>query len=417
MTSRTHATWILTAVCASLLLGGCPRKKLEGDLSSKIEKDYTRPLAPGELALEKITDPSQIPDFTRGLENPFNLREAIAHSLTYLAKPSSQKYFPYASITHAEAVASLKAFDELLASGKTAAQMNAEIRQRFDVWRSKGWDGSGTVLFTGYYTPIFDASLTPTDKFCFPLYKQPPWLMKTPEGQVLGMKTADGQIVPAPDRRTLESSGMLKGLEVVYLADAFEVFIVQVQGSAKLRMPGGELVTYGYTATNGLDYKSVRNAMIAQGLLPKTAGLKDMISYFKAHPQQVQQYTWLNPRYVFFDKVEGDVRGCLNVPVTAMRSIATDKDVYPRACLAFVDVPLPRKLVDSIETLPYKGFALDQDAGGAIRAPGRCDVYMGVGDIAGQLAGRAYQEGFIYYLFVKPGATIPTTAPAIGGTP
>ena len=34
----------------------------------------------------------------------------------------------------------------------------------------------------------------------------------------------------------------------------------------------------------------------------------------------------------------------------------------------------------------YHGFALDQDTGGAIRAPGGCDVYMGQGDEAGKRA-------------------------------
>ena len=42
-----------------------------------------------------------------------------------------------------------------------------------------------------------------------------------------------------------------------------------------------------------------------------------------------------------------------------------------------------------------------QDTGGAIRAPGRCDVYMGLGDQAGQRAGATCQEGRLYYLFLK----------------
>jgi len=52
----------------------------------------------------------------------------------------------------------------------------------------------------------------------------------------------------------------------------------------------------------------------------------------------------------------------------------------------------------------YRGFALDQDTGGAIRAPGRCDVYMGQGDEAGHLAGQTYQEGRLYYLFLRGSA-------------
>jgi len=60
------------------------------------------------------------------------------------------------------------------------------------------------------------------------------------------------------------------------------------------------------------------------------------------------------------------------------------------------------KVSDRLNSLKT-GFALDQDTGGAIRAAGRCDIYLGVGDDAGKLAGQTYQEGRLYYLFLKPG--------------
>jgi len=44
---------------------------------------------------------------------------------------------------------------------------------------------------------------------------------------------------------------------------------------------------------------------------------------------------------------------------------------------------------------------VDQDTGGAIKAPGRADIYMGEGKAAEFLAGRQKQEGRLYYLFVK----------------
>ena len=47
-------------------------------------------------------------------------------------------------------------------------------------------------------------------------------------------------------------------------------------------------------------------------------------------------------------------------------------------------------------------FMLDQDAGGAIRSPGRADIYYGVGQAAESLAGFQYSEGRLYYLFLKP---------------
>ncbi len=52
--------------------------------------------------------------------------------------------------------------------------------------------------------------------------------------------------------------------------------------------------------------------------------------------------------------------------------------------------------------MKYDGFMLDQDTGGAIRAAGRCDIYMGVGPQAEAIAGHQLHEGKLYYLAVKP---------------
>jgi membrane-bound lytic murein transglycosylase A len=158
-------------------------------------------------------------------------------------------------------------------------------------------------------------------------------------------------------------------------------------------MPGGQIKTVGYAAHNGWEYQSIRQKMIADGkFTEKNINMKAMIDYFKAHPDEVDMYVSKNPRFVFFKSEEGDPRGSLNESVTPFRTIATDKTIYPRAMFAFAAADLDRPV----------GFALDQDTGGAIRAAGRCDVYMGVGDHAGELAGKTYREGQLYYLFIKP---------------
>ena len=51
---------------------------------------------------------------------------------------------------------------------------------------------------------------------------------------------------------------MLAGNELVWLGDPFEVYIVHVQGSAKIRMPDGKIETVGYDAHNGWDYQEHR---------------------------------------------------------------------------------------------------------------------------------------------------------------
>ena len=63
--------------------------------------------------------------------------------------------------------------------------------------------------------------------------------------------------------------------------------------------------------------------------------------------------------------------------------------------------------------LPYTGFLLDQDTGGAIRAAGRADIYMGIGKEAGLQAGHQFAQGKLYYIFLKPELTNTIQHPAL----
>ncbi|MEN6384305.1 MAG: MltA domain-containing protein [Phycisphaerales bacterium] len=367
----------------------------------KIKPQYDKPLPPGQLALRKITNPADIPDFTYACYDLSNLEQAINKSINYLKKPSAQQYYPYGEISREQAIDSLKTFKDMMKSGLTGERLNAAIREKFDVYISVGCDDRGTVLFTGYYTPIFDGSMERTETFKYPLYKAPKGLQKGPKGEILGMKTATG-MQPLPSREEIEKSGMLDGSELIWLSDPFEVYIAHVQGSAKIRLPDGKLTGVGYTASNGHEYKSVSKAMLEAGKFNgERMSLKAMIEYFKQHPDEVESYTKMNPRFVFFQIEKGQPRGSINEEVTPYRTIATDKTIFPPGCLTYLDTALPMDRTGVIEEKKYNGFALDQDTGGAIRAAGRCDVYMGQGDKAGSLAGRTYQEGKLYYLFVK----------------
>ena len=384
----------LLLVLSFLVLAGCQKRaSLVVRDYPKPQKDYQRPLPPGELALRKITDPNQIPDYTVACSDTDRLQEALANSLNYMAKPSSKKFYPYGDITYERALRSLRELQNLVALKLSPQQMNAVLRERFDTYISVGCDDQGTVLYTGYYTPILDGSPVRTDRFKYPLYKPPADLLKGPDGTILGQRGPNGQIRQYPSRADIQKSNILAGNELVWLSDPFEAYIVHVQGSAKIRMPNGQIETVGYAGHNGWEYQGIVYKMIADGkLADKNINLKGMIDYFKAHPDEVDMYVNKNPRFVFFRSENGDPRGSLNERVIPFRTIATDKTIYPRAMFAFVSASLDRPV----------GFALDQDTGGAIRAAGRCDVYMGVGDHAAELAGGTYREGRLYYLFIKP---------------
>lgn len=399
----------LSLILATALLTGCPPKEEPWSPRSKpprpepqpASKDYGRQLPPGALALRKIP-PEMYPDFSRGFANRTGLEQAVRYSIEYLNKPSSRRYFPYGEITHARALASLHAILDTLRAATTPQQLDQIIRDRFDVYQSVGCDDIGTVLYTGYYCPIFEGRKQRDAAFRYPLYRAPPDLIKDGEGNTIGRRTPDGRTVQYPTRREIEEQRQLEGTEIAWLRTAFEAYVVSVQGSAKLRLADGSLWELGYAGNNGHEYKPIAEAMIADGVIRKEdLSLQTLLRYFGQRPDQTERYAWQNPRYIFFKETTGGPYGSIGAPVTPFRSLATDKSIFPRACLTFIDTSLPRVGPGGITPQPTAEFALDQDTGGGIRAPGRCDVYMGIGPDAEALAGRTYAEGKLYYLFVK----------------
>jgi len=378
--------------------------------------DYKRELPPGQVALVKIS-PDQYPDFRVDPAALPDLQKSIQHSLDYLARPSSQAFFPYLDISHDRAVASLNALNALIAQElhpgpPDPARLAARVREQFDVYKSIGGPlsdnsgYSGRVLFTGYYTPICDASPTRTGDYIYPLYGRPDDLVSDPNtGVVSGRRLPDGSVVPYYTRRQIETQNVLAGHELYWLKSRFLAYVVTIQGSALLRLPDGTMTTIGYAGYNGYEYTSPRTQMLKDGVISVDQySLTGLQNYFQQHPQDMDKYLLADQRYVFFMPRPGGPFGKLNVPVTPMATIATDKpptgkDIYPRAMPAFLDVPIPNPAGGF---LPYRGFMLDQDTGGGIRASGRCDIYMGIGPQAEQLAGRQLQEGALYYIAIKP---------------
>lgn len=416
MASLRSLWWV--NVVTVVLLAGCGEKK-PPEVVQEPKPDYSKPLPPGEKALVKLTDPSQFPDFSEGYLRRANLDVAANYSLEYLSKPSSQKHFPYLDITHARAVASIHAFLDVLHTAQSGEDLDRLIKERFDIYQSRGYDDNGIVLFTGYYRPIFDARLKPDAEFRYPLYRRPNDLALDPTtGEY---HHANGG--PYYTRSEIDKGALAgRGLELCYLRDRFEAYIVTVQGSGRLRLADGSLFDVGYHGNNGHEYTSIGQWLVNQGLISSSElSLQGLIRFFKQHPDKLDEALAKNDRYVFFTERQGGPFGSLNVPVTPFRSIATDKQVYPPACVAFVKTQVPARRTDgTISNHSYRGFALDQDTGGAIRAAGRCDLFLGTGPEIGELAGRTFSEGQLYYIFVKDNAVpalqetvaSPTPAPA-----
>jgi membrane-bound lytic murein transglycosylase A len=346
-------------------------------------------------------EPKDYPDMTVAWMDKTNLVRAIDKSLQFLGTASSHRLFPSTNsgdtITHDQIVATLDDVKQLIQRNITPEQFQQEVLNRYDVYTSVGYNNKGDVWFTGYFTPIYRGSRTRTAEYQYPIYSRPADLQSDPlTGEVRGTY---------PTRSELEKSGKLRGLELLYFRKPIEPFMIQVQGSAQVILPNNEVLYVGYAGSNGQAHKGLGTQLRDEGKIdPKHLSLPAVLSYFDQHPGELEQYVLRDDRFTFqkvYTAAERQEwpRGSLNVQVTADRSLATDKNIFPRASLAFIDVD---KASPAGDLRPYKGFVLDQDAGGGIRAAGRADIFMGIGDAAGHRAGQQFAQGRLYYLFLKP---------------
>jgi membrane-bound lytic murein transglycosylase A len=403
-------TRITTTAClmAIALLAGCQQQQaVEEPAIGPTLKDYGRPLPPGVPALRLVTDPARMPDFAAAFQHrDAFLFNAIDHSLQWFASPSSRRFFPVEDITHEQAEASVRAFYELMQSAGSASDFEAELLRKFDVYKSVGYNGDGIVLFTGYYAPVFDASRDRTLKYAYPLYTRPDDLVTNPiTGEPKGQRLGPDHVVPYATRREIEESNMFAGRELVWLPDALSAYIIHVNGSAKLRLRDGSIMYVGYAGKTDRPYASLGRAMVRAGLLEDgSVTLQAIKRVYRRQPERVRELMYENQNYVFFTEYSGAdwPAGSLGVPVTRETSLATDKSIYPRGGIVLVDT---KAVTFSYDQRDFLRFMLDQDTGGAIKAPGRADIFMGVGPSAEILAGGQYAEGRLYYLFLKPDYT------------
>lgn len=328
------------------------------------------------------------------------LLAAIDNSLRYLETPAAAKayqQYPAADITRERVRKSLERFRFLVSSSDSPAALQTAVRREFAFYQSDGRDGRGSVFFTGYYVPIYAASSVPTAEYRYPLYRRPPDFEKWPK--------------PHPTRAELEgkdglqaSRGPLRGLELVWLRDRLEAFLVQIQGSAQLQLTDGRLMTVGYAGGTNYPYTSIGRELALDGEL-KLDGLTMpvLIDYFRKYPAQLSEYLPRNNRFIFFRDTNGSPpMGSIQVPVTADRSIATDKSLMPPGALALVCAKLPyHNAAGQIEQRTVSRYVLDQDTGSAIRGAGRVDYFMGTGQKAGERAGVTGSTGQLYYLLLK----------------
>ena len=286
----------------------------------------------------------------------------------------------------------------------TEQQVRSFFESHFQPHRIHGKNGKKDGLITGYYEPLLSGSFTRSDRYAYPLYS-PPEDMLTIEldsvypklkGMRLRGRVVGNKVLPYHARDVIDGEETpLAGREILWVDDPYGSFFLQIQGSGRVRLDDGSIVGVNYANQNGHPYFAIGKTLVEQGELAlDNVSLFTIKAWLRANPERADAVLNTNPSYVFFhlrENAEENARGSLNVPLTAMRSLAVDKKVIPLGTPVWVETTLPDGSI-------YHRLMLAQDTGGAIRGPVRADVFFGAGANAEQLAGEMKQRGKMFAL-------------------
>jgi len=273
-------------------------------------------------------------------------------------------------------------------------------------------------LITGYFEPELRGGRSPSARFNTPLYSPPPDLLTVelgslyPElkGKRVRARLEGTRVVPYYSRSELERDAALKGHELVWVDDAIDAFLLEVQGSGRVQLADGETIRLHYADENGYPYRSIGRYLVDHGeLTVAEATLPGIRAWARQHPGRVKELLDADPSVVFFraeplgDPALGPP-GALGVPLTAGRSLAIDPRSIPLGAPLFLATTFPAS------DAPLERLALAQDTGGAIRGAVRADLFWGTGSQAADPAGRMRQQGRLWLIWPK-GVPLPERSP------
>jgi membrane-bound lytic murein transglycosylase A len=399
--SKTSLPWLLSLIFILFTLSGCGFFLKAPDVTSK-------------TSLKKLKS-SQYPAFSDDHAYK-DLGLSIEQSLAYLRRVPADREFSFGKdlFTAAHLIASHELFLNFLHKNPSRKELNRFVASNYEVYQSVGSNRKREVLFTGYYEPIVLGSLIPTEDYRFPVYATPSDLITIDlslfserfSGEKIVGRYTGNTIVPYYERKEISELEIFSETSktIAWLKDPVDLFFLQIQGSGRVLLPDGDQINLHYHATNGHPYRSIGKLLIDEGKIDREEmSMQKIRSYLHENPHEMDRILNHNPSYVFFKLEEEGPLGYLQVPLTAERSLALDRRIFPPSAMVYIETSRPvldpGGHIKSWEAL--KGFVLNQDTGGAIRGPGRADLFWGNGPYAELAAGHMQHTGAFYFLVLK----------------
>lgn len=265
------------------------------------------------------------------------------------------------------------------------------------------------ILFTGYFEPQIEASLSPRPGYPYPIYGLPSNLKVADlgqfhprwQGQSLVYRIKNGTIHPYYERKSIEKNGSLKGKAetIAWAKDAVDLFFLQIQGSGILQLPDGRTKHIGYAGKNGRKYVSLGRVLSDKGYLElESVSMQSIKEYLGQNQDLLPEILYTNPSYVFFRLRNDGPYGAMGKKIKPLFSLASDPSLLALGSLLVYSVNLPASKTRG--TLPLVGLGLVQDVGGAVKGH-HLDLFCGIGDKARYTAGHLKDRGYAYILLAR----------------
>ncbi len=259
----------------------------------------------------------------------------------------------------------------------STSTVRAWFESHFQPYQIYNDNGTDTGLFTGYYSPTIKGCRTKTAHCDTPLMSAP----------------TDGREYKGVEKETIVKN---KIGNVLYWANIVDVQDIQIQGSGLVELENGERVKLNFGGTNDMTFKSVAQYLKDRNIKPEGGYSAEALwSHLRARPELAYDAINSNPRYVYFTKASShDVIGKIGTPLSKIRSIAMDDELYTIGLPVYIDTKLSNGQ-------KFQRLMIAQDTGSAITGWIRADIFFGSGTDAYQYAQGQHQQGRMFILMPK----------------
>lgn len=147
-------------------------------------------------------------------------------------------------------------------------------------------------LFTGYYLPLLDGSLTKTNEYTIPIYGLPYDMViakledfdpKFSHQHIAG-QVKENKLIPFYTREEINNGALIgKAPVLAWVNNRIDRLFLEIQGSGIIKLPNGSHLFVGYAGENGAPYTSIAQVLIDKGVMTKdNASMQGIKAYLEA---------------------------------------------------------------------------------------------------------------------------------------